>query len=71
METAVARGIIPALSADPDIATLAACWMNLAVSLNELNHSLGLGDAYPFVLTPTVVEKLGYIHQVVRTAQAT
>ena len=39
--------------------------MDLAVGLNELNHSLGLGDAYPFVLSAAVVNKLAFIHRAV------
>lgn len=68
LETAASRGIIPAADASADIGDKLLSWMTLAVSLNELNHSLGLGDAYPFVLPPTVVEKLDYIHEAVAAA---
>ena len=33
--------------------------------LNELNRSLGQADPYPFELTPKVMEKLSFIHQLV------
>jgi hypothetical protein len=68
LETAAARGVITLPPGNPDFTDLVPAWMNLAVSLNELNHSLGLDDAYPFVLSPTVLEKLGYIHGCVSRA---
>ncbi|MET3924148.1 putative zinc-binding peptidase [Devosia sp. 2618] len=40
-------------------------WVPLASMLNNLNRAMGHPDAYPFVLTPQVIEKLGYIHQLV------
>jgi len=41
-------------------------WMELSVTLNELNRSSGLDDAYPFVLTRPVVEKLELMDRLVR-----
>ncbi len=41
-------------------------WMRLSVILNELNRSMGLSDAYPFILTPRIIHKLGFIHRVAR-----
>jgi hypothetical protein len=35
------------------------------VKLNALNRSMGVADAYPFVMTPEVVEKLKFVHKVV------
>jgi hypothetical protein len=43
-------------------------WSELAVALNELNRSLGLEDAYPFVLTAEVYERLEFIRR--RVARA-
>ena len=37
---------------------------SLTVVLNSLNRSLGLRDAYPFVLVESVVEKLRFVHEV-------
>lgn len=39
-----------------------ADWLSLASVLNNLSRSLGLTDAYPFVLAPTVIEKLRFVH---------
>ncbi len=40
-------------------------WFPLTHILNNLNRGLGLADGYPFVISPPVVEKLRYVHQVV------
>lgn len=44
---------------------LVKAWLPLTFALNSLNRSMGLGDLYPFVLTPTIVAKLGFIHDLV------
>ncbi len=43
-------------------------WVPLSSLINNLNRAVGQHDAYPFVLTPAVVEKLGFIESVVRDA---
>lgn len=35
----------------------------LTIGLNQLNRSMGLSDIYPFVLTPAVREKIGFVHK--------
>ena len=45
-------------------------WVPLASLINNLNRAVGQHDAYPFVLTPTVVDKLGFIQKTVRNAGA-
>jgi len=45
-------------------------WVPLASLINNLNRAVGQHDAYPFILTPGVVEKLGFIQKVVREAGA-
>ena len=37
--------------------------------MNSLNHSMGLGDAYPFTLTKQVMVKLRFVHQVIDSKQ--
>ena len=44
---------------------IAAAWLPLALAMNSFNRSLGHQDLYPFVLSPTVVKKLGFIHDLV------
>lgn len=40
-------------------------WMDFSVILNSLNRSMGLEDAYPFVLTQSVRTKLSFIHHAI------
>lgn len=46
-------------------------WFPLAYVLNNLNRSLGLHDAYPFVLSPSVVNKLRFVHETIYTVTTT
>jgi hypothetical protein len=46
--------------------TLADCWIPLTVALNSLNRSMGQADAYPFVLTPVMMQKLQLVHAIIR-----
>ena len=43
-------------------------WLPLTFAMNSLNRSMGLPDLYPFVISPAVVGKLGFILEVVREA---
>jgi hypothetical protein len=43
-------------------------WVPLSSLINNLNRAVGQNDAYPFVLTPAVLAKLGFIQSVVREA---
>ena len=45
-------------------------WIPLASLINNLNRAVGQHDAYPFVLTPVVIEKLGFIHRLIQHAGA-
>lgn len=65
LETADAEGILfaPALTGDLD-AYLQA-WGQLTVVMNELNRSMGRRDAYPFVLSGVVAEKLEFIRDLI------
>lgn len=40
-------------------------WVDFSVMLNSLNRSMGLADAYPFVLTQAVRTKLSFIHHAI------
>lgn len=42
-------------------------WCQLTVTMNALNRSMGLSDAYPFVLSDKVAEKLHFIHDLIGT----
>jgi hypothetical protein len=38
-------------------------WLPLSHLLNNLNRSLGLPDAYPFVLSAAAIKKLRFVHE--------
>ena len=52
-----------------DVATMEAAWVALSSALNSFNRSMGLPDAYPFVLTPAVNEKLAFVHDLLRSSR--
>ena len=47
------------------IAPIVEAWVPLTFAVNSLNRSMGLRDFYPFVLTPMIIEKIGFIHDLV------
>jgi hypothetical protein len=51
-------------------AVLVESWMPLTFAINSMNRSLGQPDLYPFVLTPPAIEKLGFVHALVRRDEA-
>jgi len=54
-----------------DFESLTAGWNALTLVMNSLNRSMGMKDAYPFVLSPNVLGKLRYIHEMVQENRAT
>jgi hypothetical protein len=81
LETAAACGIsiFPPRSDEPSMpqvpssfppaklafASMLDHWFPLTYALNNLNRGLGLPDAYPFVLSPTAINKLQFVHDVI------
>ncbi len=47
------------------VADLVEAWLPLTYAVNSLNRSLGQPDVYPFVLTPTAIEKMAFVHRLV------
>ncbi|HSK42029.1 MAG TPA: putative zinc-binding peptidase [Arenibaculum sp.] len=45
-----------------DFDVLVRTWLPLTYAVNSLNHSMGQPDLYPFVLAPTVMGKLRFVH---------
>jgi len=41
-------------------------WVPLTLLVNSLNRSLGQDDAYPFALSAAALDKLKFVHQVIR-----
>ena len=54
-----------AAPAPTDFTPLLGTWLPLTYALNAVNRSMGLDDLYPFVLSPTVMEKLQFVHSAV------
>ena len=48
-----------------EIQRLVDAWLPLVFAVNSLNRAMGQPDLYPFVLTPGVVRKLGFVHDLV------
>lgn len=40
-------------------------FVELVIAVNELMRSLGLPDAYPFVIAPPVAAKIGFVHEAI------
>ena len=69
LETAICYGLVP----DPgtDARERLGAWARFAIPLNELSRSLGQRDAYPFVLTNAIMQKLLYVQAAIAGASAT
>jgi len=52
-----------------DFDLLISRWIPLIYAGNHLSRSMGQVDLYPFVLAPQVIEKLRFVHEVVRTGR--
>lgn len=46
-----------------DLTTLLDAAATIAIGVNHVNRSMGLPDAYPFVMTETTRGKLGFVHR--------
>ncbi len=82
LDTAASFGMVvdPEVTTDPAMETeigfdpyrtrnfdrLVAAWLPITVAVNSLNRSMGQPDLYPFALTPGTIEKLRFIHALVR-----
>jgi hypothetical protein len=53
-----------------DFDALVEDWVPLTLLVNSLNRSLGQEDAYPFALSPDALEKLRFVHDVIRQPRA-
>ena len=54
-----------AISESGSFGQMVEAWFPLTYLLNNLNRSLGLSDAYPFVLSPKVIKKLEFAHETI------
>jgi hypothetical protein len=51
-----------------EIGPTVGSWLALTFALNGMSRSIGEGDLYPFVLSPTVVGKLDLVHRAIAAA---
>lgn len=80
LDTAASFGFVlgePALSASREaladgtgasVGPMVQSWLGTTLVMNAMSRSLGTGDHYPFVLSPTVIEKLDFVHRMVGSA---
>ena len=61
LETAHAHHLIDIAPSSVALAERISQWQAVSVGLNEMNLSLGREDAYPFVISPQVHNKLAYV----------
>lgn len=66
LETAWAHKLLGKQPAVMSMAERLRAWSRISLMLNELNRSVGRGDAYPFVINESVAEKLDFIETAMR-----
>ena len=49
-----------------DVEAIVNAWLPFTFAMNSVNRAMGMRDLYPFILSPVVVDKLGFIHGLVR-----
>ncbi|RMF41391.1 MAG: hypothetical protein D6753_09700 [Planctomycetota bacterium] len=64
LETAQAYGFVPHEAVGAPFDQRFSEWVSLTVALNSLNRSMGLPDAYPFVLSQAAREKLAFVDRI-------
>jgi hypothetical protein len=52
-----------------DLDRLIDAWLPLTFAVNSLNRSMGQPDLYPFVLSPSAIGKLGFVHERIYAAK--
>lgn len=59
------RMLQPPYARTADFDQMLEDWRELTLAMNDLNRSMGLGDAYPFGIPDIAREKLRYIHHLI------
>lgn len=54
-----------------EVDVLIETWLDLAFAVNNLNRSMGQPDLYPFVLSPKVAQKIGFVIKIVQGSART
>ena len=69
LDTALNMGFISNLDlTHTDVKTISEQYVRLGVLMNELNRAMGLLDLVPQVLAPQIIEKLAFVHDMLRRA---
>ena len=58
------------VSTDAPFDQLIDSWFPVTYLLNNLNRGMGLADAYPFVWSAPAIDKLRYVHEIVRAVRS-
>jgi hypothetical protein len=68
----VSEGLAARIDFDPyavfDFQRIIDAWLPFVFAMNSVSRAIGARDMYPFILAPPVLEKLGFIHDLVRYA---
>ena len=68
--TQTAEVIATAVDSDPyranTVDSLISAWVPLSLAVNNINRAMGQPDLYPFVLSRPALEKLTFVHELVR-----
>lgn len=63
-------GLTAAVNFDPyvekDFQAIANAWLPFVFAMNSVNRAMGSTDLYPFVLSPAVLRKLSFIHDLLQ-----
>jgi hypothetical protein len=70
LDTAASQDLISESPAGMNINQRIETWRDLSITLNEMNRSVGLGDAYPFVINKHVARKLTFVDSIICSLQA-
>jgi hypothetical protein len=70
LDTAAARQGRDAPAFEAPFAALMRRWASLREAANALNRCMGLPDLYPFVISPTIAEKLRFVHELLGQARS-
>ncbi|MEM9397517.1 MAG: putative zinc-binding metallopeptidase, partial [Pseudomonadota bacterium] len=65
LETAWAHQLLPDPPWAMSLNGRLTAWSRVSLMLNELNRSVGRGDAYPFVINEAIAEKFGFVEQLI------
>jgi len=49
----------------PDFQAIVNAWLPFTFAINSVSRAMGVRDLYPFILSPVVIDKLGFIHGLV------